>query len=90
MHLKFHEWFDHYYPIEHCHIMSKEEKTPHMIEWWQNTNDLIIKCGITKTNLRECVEKSITHLRDGCKKFFKSLEDNHIPLLIFSAGLGTL
>jgi HAD superfamily hydrolase (TIGR01544 family) len=86
--VKFKEWFEYYFPIEHCHVMAKEEKIPHMVDWWNKTNELIIECGITKENLRECVEKAITHLQANCKDFFKSLEHNNIPLLIFSAGLG--
>lgn len=70
--------------------MSKEEKTPYMLDWWNKTNDLIVKTQITQDSLRECVQNSITHLRSGCKTFFKSLEENDIPLLIFSAGIGDI
>ena len=70
--------------------MTIEEKISHMINWRTKTNRLIMKCQITKSSLRECVEKSITHLRAECKIFFKSLEDHQIPLLVFSAGRGDI
>lgn len=70
--------------------MTKEEKTPHMIDWWNKTNDLLIECKINKDSLKEIVDKAITHLRKDCKVFFKALEENKIPLLIFSAGLGDI
>lgn len=61
-----------------------------MIEWWQYTLDLISKIDITQDKLKEIVQNSITHVRSGCKKFFEQLDQNEIPVLIFSAGLGDI
>jgi 2-hydroxy-3-keto-5-methylthiopentenyl-1-phosphate phosphatase len=79
---------DYFLPIEHDHLMSIEEKTPYMVDWWQKTLDLISKTEITQEKLKEIVETSPKHTRNGCNTFFSKLEENEIPLLIFSAGLG--
>ena len=69
--------------------MTKEEKTPFMIEWWTKTFELIIDSQISRENLIEIVRNSTTHLKDGCQWLFHTLERCEIPLLIFSAGLAT-
>jgi HAD superfamily hydrolase (TIGR01544 family) len=80
--------FHHYFPIEHDHSMTKEEKLPFMIEWWEKAQQVIVDTGITRDDLRTIIQSSWTHLRRNCKTFFKALEDNDIPCLVFSAGLG--
>jgi cytosolic 5'-nucleotidase 3 len=70
--------------------MTKEEKTPFMIEWWTKTFELIIDSQISRENLIEIVRNSTTHLKDGCQWLFHTLERCEIPLLIFSAGLGDI
>jgi 5'-nucleotidase len=80
--------FHFYYPIEHDHSMTKEEKLPFMVEWWEKAQQLIVDTGITRDDLRQIIQSARTHLRHGCKTFFKSLETSGIPCLVFSAGLG--
>lgn len=88
--IKFQKLRSHYLPIEHDPNMSDEEKLPHMIEWWKKTLDLLVLTKINKDSISEVVRNSFTHLRDGCKWFFYTLERHEIPLLIFSAGLGDI
>lgn len=59
-----------------------------MIEWWEKANQVIVDTGLTRKHLREVIQSSMTHLKHNCKSFFKRLEDNNIPCLVFSAGLG--
>lgn len=88
--VKFQELRDLYLPIEHDPKMTKEEKIPFMIEWWTKTFELICESQITRDNLIEIVRNSTTHLKEGCKWLFNTLEHCDIPLLIFSAGLGDI
>ena len=77
-------------PIEHDPHLTREQKLPYMIEWWQKSFDLVVSTGITRENLIEIVRHSTTHLKDGCLWFFYTLERCDVPLLIFSAGLGDM
>lgn len=79
-----------YLPIERDTNIPKEEKLGHMLDWWQRSNDLIVKTKITQDSIQELIQDSITHLKSGCKPFFKCLEDHDIPLVVFSAGLGDI
>lgn len=81
---------DHYLPIEHDPKMSKEEKTPFMIEWWTKSLGLTVDTQVTREAIKDMVKSSSTHLKEGCKFFFYTLERNDIPLLVFSAGLGDI
>ncbi len=87
---KFEELRDKYLPIEHDPHMSREDKTPFMIEWWTKSLQLTVQTGITRENINEIVKNSNTHLKEGCQWFFYTLERHDIPLLIFSAGLGNI
>lgn len=68
-------------PIEHDTKMTKEEKIPFMIEWWTKTFELICESQVTKANLIEIVRNSTTHLKEGCKWLFNTLENYDIPLV---------
>ena len=70
--------------------MTREQKLPHMIDWWQKSFDLVVSTGITRQNLVDIVRHSTTHLKEGCLWFFYTLERCEVPLLIFSAGLGDM
>ncbi|XP_060795272.1 7-methylguanosine phosphate-specific 5'-nucleotidase-like [Neoarius graeffei] len=78
----------HYYPIEIDSSMSVEEKIPHMVEWWTRVHDLIIQQRIRKDQLAQAVRESGAMLREGYGSFFDMLNQNSVPLLIFSAGVG--
>lgn len=59
-----------------------------MLDWWIRSNELIVKTEITRESIKEIVQDSFTHIKSGCKPFFRRLEQHDIPLMIFSAGLG--
>jgi 5'-nucleotidase len=77
-------------PIEHDPHLTREQKLPHMIDWWQKSFDLVVSTGITRQNVADIVRHSTTHLKEGCLWFFYTLERCDVPLLIFSAGLGDM
>ncbi|XP_026784050.3 7-methylguanosine phosphate-specific 5'-nucleotidase-like isoform X1 [Pangasianodon hypophthalmus] len=80
----------HYYPIEIDNSMSVEEKVPHMVEWWTQAHDLLVQQRIRKDQLAQAVRDSGSMLREGYKSFFDVLQQNSVPLLIFSAGIGDI
>ncbi|VDN58108.1 unnamed protein product [Dracunculus medinensis] len=79
-----------YLPIEWCTKMSADEKAPHMLEWWEKSNDCILSANFTKANIEEIVSSSTLDLRLGSKKMITKLDVNNVPLIIFSAGMGNI
>ncbi|KAL0984391.1 hypothetical protein UPYG_G00140830 [Umbra pygmaea] len=79
-----------YYPIEIDAARTIEDKRPHMVEWWTTVHDLLIQQKVRKDMLAQAVEESSAMLREGYKVFFDRLQENQVPLLIFSAGVGDI
>ncbi|XP_046396998.1 7-methylguanosine phosphate-specific 5'-nucleotidase [Ischnura elegans] len=82
------ELFHKYYPIEVCHKMSVEEKTPHMIQWYKEAESLLIGCHLTPEDIVDAVQETHTILRDGTNDMMVTLEKAGIPVLVLSAGIG--
>uniref|UniRef100_A0A3Q3X8L4 Uncharacterized protein n=1 Tax=Mola mola TaxID=94237 RepID=A0A3Q3X8L4_MOLML len=85
---KIRELLNTYYPIEVDPRRPAEEKLPLMVEWWTKVHELLIEQRIRKDLLAQAVKESSAMLRDGYKVFFDHLEEQQVPLLIFSAGVG--
>ncbi|XP_026180348.1 cytosolic 5'-nucleotidase 3 isoform X1 [Mastacembelus armatus] len=79
-----------YYPIEIDTSRSAEEKLPLMVEWWTKAHELLVEQKIRKDLLATAVRESDAMLREGFKRFFDCLNQQNIPLLIFSAGIGDI
>uniref|UniRef100_A0A0N4ZH75 5'-nucleotidase n=1 Tax=Parastrongyloides trichosuri TaxID=131310 RepID=A0A0N4ZH75_PARTI len=80
-----------YIPIEYCPIMSDEEKSPYMVEWWQKSHDEICKAGFSRKIIEEFVKESKIEFRDGGREFIEKLDQKlNIPLVVFSAGIGNI
>ncbi|GMT30697.1 hypothetical protein PFISCL1PPCAC_21994, partial [Pristionchus fissidentatus] len=79
-----------YKPIEFNSSMTVEQKIPHMEAWWGESNDLIVAKGINRTLLEELVQRSNVRMRDNAPALLKKLEDAHVPLIMFSAGIGDI
>ncbi|XP_038836466.1 cytosolic 5'-nucleotidase 3-like [Salvelinus namaycush] len=77
-----------YYPIEIDSKLTAEEKLPLMVEWWTKAHTLLVQQRIRKDLLRDVVKESDAMLREGYQLFFDHLQEQNIPLLIFSAGVG--
>lgn len=52
-----------YYPIEIDPKMSEEQKIPHMIDWYHQIHQLIVKCQITRKSMEGMVHASNARLR---------------------------
>ena len=79
-----------YLPIEHSADMSIEEKLPHIVEWYEKTNELLQICGLKKSMIPKMVEDSNVELRDNTDLLLRRLHDDKVPLLVLSAGCGDL
>lgn len=77
-----------YLPIERDPNLSKEEKTPHMVEWYTITSELLNGFPLGPEEITSAVQKSNTELRTGTSELVNALDEANVPLLIFSAGLG--
>ncbi len=77
-------------PIEHDSKLTKEQKLPYMIEWWEKSLALTVETQLERDSIAEIVHHSTKKLKDDCKWFFYTLERYEVPLLIFSAGLGDI
>ncbi|MCB9359215.1 hypothetical protein H6503_04750 [Candidatus Woesearchaeota archaeon] len=82
------ELFDYYYPIEISPEVSQEEKNRCMQEWWEKHLDLMIKYGMKRSILQEIATKGELHPRGMLMELMSLMEEEDIPLLILSAGLG--
>lgn len=82
---------EYYYPIEHNPIVSFEEKSNLMQEWWQkHMGELLIKSGLNLNLIKSIVAENKLELRENIVEFFDILKENEIPILIFSAGMGDI
>ncbi|XP_078452754.1 cytosolic 5'-nucleotidase 3A isoform X1 [Lampetra planeri] len=79
---------DKYYAIEIDPKLSNEEKLPYMVEWWTKAHNLLVQQGLHKDELEHAVRDSDVMLREGYVWFFNRLNERHVPVFIFSAGVG--
>jgi HAD superfamily hydrolase (TIGR01544 family) len=77
-----------YYPIEVAPNLTREEKIPHMIAWYNAINNLIVESKFTRADLEPSVEQANVMLRPGVDYIFDFAREYDVPLLIFSAGVG--
>ncbi|KAE8751966.1 hypothetical protein FOCC_FOCC001129 [Frankliniella occidentalis] len=77
-----------YLPIERDPHLTKEEKTPFMVEWYTMTSELFRGFPLDSSEISEAVKKSNTELRSGFQDLVTTLDSLNVPLLVFSAGLG--
>jgi 5'-nucleotidase len=77
-----------YYPIEVSSVLSHEEKTQSMIEWWTLAHSLMVEYGLKQEHLEPMVRDANIDLRPGCSLLFDTANRYGVPVLIFSAGLG--
>lgn len=85
---KMNERFHYYYPIERSVDMPFEEKCKHMLNWTIESEKAMIEEAFTRDTFVSITKENPTFLRDDCESFFNLLNENLIPTLIFSAGVG--
>jgi len=81
--------FDKYHPIEIDPNISKKEKRKAMEEWWRTHFKLMVKSGLSKSDLLSIAKSKLIKLRKGVKELLELLNQNKIPIVfISSSGLG--
>eukprot|EP00392_Amoebophrya_sp_AT5.2_P018424 g18957.t1 len=86
----------HYFAIENDATLSIEQKLPHMIRWYEETIEDLIKYARTpevqlrKKDLPEMVAEHLRagriQLREGMKELVELLFEKGVPFVIISAG----
>ncbi|XP_028931153.1 7-methylguanosine phosphate-specific 5'-nucleotidase isoform X1 [Ornithorhynchus anatinus] len=79
-----------YYPIEIDPNRTVDEKLPLMVDWWTKAHGLLCQQKIQQCQLAQIVRDSDVMLREGFETFFNTLHLSHVPLFIFSAGVGDI
>ena len=82
--------FAEYHPYEIDPDVSEAEKDIKMVEWWSKHYALFIKMGMRREIIDAIVKDRDLTFRKGADSFFRMVKDDHIPLLIFSAGMGDI
>ena len=82
--------FEKYFKYEMDPTLSPQDRYKYMEEWWNQAHANLIEHKVSKTLLEKCMEpqKATILLRQGCREVIDLLEQNDVPLLIFSAGIG--
>ncbi|KAE9021657.1 hypothetical protein PR003_g11579 [Phytophthora rubi] len=81
------ELFARYYPVEISSTLSADEKFPFMAQWWESTPALLVEHKLTKDQVKQAVASGSLGFRHGFHALFKLLHEQHVPTLVFSAGL---
>ncbi len=79
--------FEKYHPIEINPDLSFEEKSNEMETWWKKHFDLLVDSKLKKRDLKKVAGSNRILLRDGISALIKTIEENKIPLIIFSANV---
>jgi 5'-nucleotidase len=80
--------YEKYRPIEIDPLISLEEKSEKMHEWWKTHFELLVECGLDKGTMEQMVNENLSRFRQGADIFLAKLDSNKIPVVIMSAGPG--
>ena len=61
-----------------------------MVEWYTNANKLLTEAGVQRDWYPEMISQSNCEFRDDTDKMMSALQEDQVPCLILSAGLGDL
>ncbi|CAK8572931.1 unnamed protein product [Lathyrus sativus] len=82
--------YEYYHPLEFSPTLELEEKRKLMEEWWGRTHGLLMEGGLTYESIKQSVANGNIAFREGVSELFEFLEEQDIPVLIFSAGLADI
>ncbi|XP_028043055.1 7-methylguanosine phosphate-specific 5'-nucleotidase [Bombyx mandarina] len=77
-----------YKPIEADPVMTVEEKTKHMVDWYIAAHALLKGVQFPRSELTHVANKMIDSFRKGVKELIIWSQTHEVPVLVFSAGLG--
>ncbi|CAM9219930.1 unnamed protein product [Laminaria digitata] len=78
---------NHYYPLEVDPDLTHETRVEKMVEWVTKVHEVMVQAGISKDIVSAAVAKSELQFRHGHGELFGWLENEGVPLLLFSAGI---
>ncbi len=67
--------------------MTPAQKTPYMLQWWDESHDLLVALRLTRSDFPLMAKESPLPYREGLETFIQLCEQKHIPVLVFSAGI---
>jgi 5'-nucleotidase len=80
-----------FYPIETDPHMTNEDKSQHMVEWYELVHALLVSQKLTREDVRKAVaECKDFRLRAGVEELFQFAFCHGIPIVVLSAGLGNV
>jgi len=80
--------YEYYRPLELDATISLEEKTRIVKEWQEASYQLLLKYQVKEKDIKTILNMpDMLVLREGAKEFIRYLNENHIPLIICSAGI---
>ena len=85
---KMRELYLKYYPLEISREISDDVKRKAMEEWWEGAHDCIVDTKISRSDIQQIVQQAAFVYRPRLHDFISALQEQGIPLLVFSAGLG--
>lgn len=82
--------YEMYRPIEMDYNIAVDEKNKKMEEWYNSCMKLYYKYNFNRNKLKEIIEQNHLIFRDGAKEFLEFLYKRKIPVVILSAGVGSV
>lgn len=82
--------FARYHPYEISTTISAAQRNQKMVQWWSQHFDLMKGCGMNREVIQDIVAKGKIQFREGALEFMDLLSQHHVPILIFSAGVGDI
>lgn len=83
---KAHSLYNHYAPIEKDLSLPKAERKKAMEEWWRTHFELLVKSGLTKSEVNRAIDSGKIKFRDGVFQFLEILHKNNVPVVIMSSS----
>ena len=68
--------------------MPADVKSEKMKEWWSKAHELLIGTEMHRSDIEKAVTECNIRIRDNAVELVQYCQDNKIPCLLFSAGLG--
>lgn len=81
--------YEHYRPLELDYTIEENKKQQIMKEWAKESFTLLTQY-ITREGIENALVNANLHLRPGAKEFLEEMNNNNIPVIIMSSGIGNI
>ena len=81
---------DKYEPIELDYTLDDSTKEQYMEQWYQESMDILYQYQLTYSKLQKALQKENMQFRKGAKEFLDKLQQEKVPVIILSAGIGNV